>query len=128
MPSLTLRQKLVFSAVLVLAPVLALLLMAFEASYERRREIVLDGMVQTAQAVAVAIDVSFDEAIAVGRAIASDPEVQSLDPTRTVPRLRHLAPLYPEYNNISVFDPAGNLRGESAEAPPAGPRQERPPP
>jgi signal transduction histidine kinase len=122
MPRLSLRTKLVLYAILVLAPVLALLLMAFEASYERRREIVLDTMAQTAEAVALATDVSFDEAIAVGRALASDPEVQSLDSARTVPRLRHLAPLYPEYDNISVFDLAGNLRGESAATQPGVPR------
>jgi signal transduction histidine kinase len=119
---LSLRAKLICSAVLVLTPVLGLLLFEFGASYDRRREIVLDSLEQTAEAVAALADGTFDEAIAVGRALASDPAIQSLDSTIVAQRLQWLATFYPEYDNLSVFDASGNLRGESVVTEP-GPRR-----
>lgn len=115
MPCLSLRTKLMLSVLLVLTPVLALLFSGFREGSAREREGVLDDMVQEAQTVAVLADGTFDEAIAVGWSVAGAPAAQSLDPDRVVPYLRGLAPRYPQYETLAVFDGQGDLRGESWE-------------
>lgn len=110
---MSLRAKLLLGALLVLVPIFGLLLVAFEASYDRRRDIVLESLLQTAEGAAALVDATFDEAIVLGRAIASDPAIRSLDPERVTPRLERLATGYNQYESFLVFDELGELRGVS---------------
>jgi C4-dicarboxylate-specific signal transduction histidine kinase len=108
-----LRAKLLIGTLLMLVPILALLLAAFNSSYDRRREIVLESLLQIARGAAALVDATFDEAIILGQAIASDPAIQSLDPALVTPRLRRLGTSYDQYETFFVFDGAGELRGVS---------------
>lgn len=114
-PIVSLRAKLLIGALLMLIPVLGLLLVAFNASYDRRREIVLESLLQTARGAAALVDATFDEAITLGQAVAGDPAIQSLDPARITPRLRRLGSGYDQYQTFFVFDSSGNLVGVSDE-------------
>jgi signal transduction histidine kinase len=111
----SLRAKLLLGTLLVLIPVLGLLLVAFNASYDRRQEIVLESLLQTARGAAALVDATFDEAITLGQAIVGDPAIQSLDPDRVTPRLRRLGSGYDQYETFFVFDSSGELIGVSDE-------------
>lgn len=119
-PRLSLRGKLVTCVLLLMAPILLILLSEYWAAPARRREVVLDGLGQTAKAAAVLADTTIDEAISAGAALASSPDIQSLDPVRAAPELARLAAVYPQYDNLSVTDRAGDLIAESA---PSAPRR-----
>ena len=116
---LSLRTKLLLGTLLMLVPVLGLLLLAFNASYERRREIVQESLLQTARGAAALLDATFDEAITLGQAVAGEPAIQSLDPVLLTPRLRQLGSGYDQYQTFFVFDAAGDLIGVSDEDVPA---------
>ena len=77
----------------------------------------LENLTQTAQSVAVIADLTLDEGITLARAIASDSDVETLDPSRFVPRLRTLHAIYPQYSNILVVDAQGTVRGWAADTP-----------
>ena len=113
--TVSLRGKLLFGTLLMLVPVLGLLLLAFNASYDRRREIVLESLLQTARGAAALVDATFDEAITLGQAVAGEPEIRSLDPALLTPRLRRLGSGYDQYQTFFVFDAAGELVGVSDE-------------
>ena len=118
-PNVSLRVKLLIGTLLMLLPVLGLLLAAFNASYDRRREIVLESLLQTARGAAALVDATFDEAITLGQAIAGEPPIQSLDPARMTPRLRFLGSGYDQYETFFVFDRSGSLVGVSDEDQPS---------
>jgi signal transduction histidine kinase len=109
-----LRAKLLLGLVLLLAPILGLLLAEYQEATARRRAIVRNDLMQTGQALALAVDATFDEAIAFGRAIAADPVVTGLDDRQLGPHLKRLVALYPQYTNLAVADSAGRLRAEAA--------------
>lgn len=111
----SLRAKLLLGTLLMLVPVLGLLLLAFNASYARRQEIVLESLLQTARGAAALVDATFDEAITLGQAIAGEPEVQSLDRARLSARLRRLGSGYDQYQTFYVFNASGTLVGVSDE-------------
>ena len=112
---MSLRARLLLGTLLMLIPVLGLLLLAFNASYDRRREIVLESLLQTARGAAALVDATFDEAITFGQAIAGDAATRSLDPARVTPRLRQLGSGYDQYQTFFVFDTTGALIGVSDE-------------
>jgi signal transduction histidine kinase/HAMP domain-containing protein len=112
----SLQAKLLVGTMLVLIPVLALLLVAFNASYDRRQEIVLESLLQTARGAASLVDATFDEAITLGQAVAGDPAIRSLDPGRMAPRLQRLGSGYDQYESFFVFDTAGALIADSEVA------------
>ena len=109
-----LRLKLTAGLLLILIPLLGLLLAEFNEATARRRAFTLDTLAQTAEAVALATDATFDEAIAVGWAIANETAVQSLDPAQVRPQLQRLARIYRQYASLSVFDLRGQLVAETA--------------
>lgn len=113
-PFSSIRIKLLTGVLLILIPVFALILLEFNASFERRQQITLDKLQQTSQAITIIVDYHFSEAIAVGTAIAHDPDILSLDNARIANRLRILASFYPEFNNISFYDASGQLQVETA--------------
>jgi signal transduction histidine kinase len=106
-----LRGKLILGLLLVLVPVLGVLLDGFQMDYERRREAILDSLTQTAQAVAALADASFDDALALAQALASDPLVQAAEPEGVAAYLEQVANSYPQILAIVVVDPAGQQRG-----------------
>jgi signal transduction histidine kinase len=112
---MSLQARLLLGTLHMLVPVLGLLLVAFNASYDRRREIVLESLLQTARGAAALVDATFDEAITLGQAITGDPAILSLDPARATPRLRQLASGYDQYQTFFVFNRAGGLIGVSDE-------------
>lgn len=99
----------------VLGLVLGLLFVGFETSYAQRRENVLDDLVRSAQAAAVVTDLAFDEAISVGRAIAAEPVLRSLDLSLILAHLLKLDPLYPQYENLLFVDAQGFARVSARE-------------
>ncbi|MGE3271115.1 MAG: ATP-binding protein [Chloroflexota bacterium] len=111
--AVSLRTKLLIGTLLMLVPVLGLLLMVFNASYDRRREIVQESLLQTARGAAALVDATFDEAITLGQAVAGDPDIQTLDPDRVGPRLRRLGSGYDQYQTFFVFNRTGELIGVS---------------
>lgn len=115
----SLQAKLLLGTMLVLMPVLGLLLAAFNASYDRRREIVLESLLQTARGAAALVDATFDEAITLGQAVAGDPAIRSLDPRQISPRLQRLGSGYDQYESFFVFDASGALVGDSEVDAPA---------
>lgn len=116
--TVSLRTKLLLGTLLMLVPVLGLLLVAFNASYDRRREIVLESLLQIARGAAALVDATFDEAITLGQAVAGEPGIRSLDPELLTPRLRLLGSGYDQYETFFVFNAAGDLVGVSdADAP-----------
>lgn len=108
---LSLRGKLLLGVALMLAPLLGLLLYDYQAEYARQRADVLDGLTQTAEAVAALADASFDEALALAQVLAEDPVVQSLDPARVDPHLQRITHAYWWVGNLVVVDAAGDERG-----------------
>lgn len=123
MPRLSLRVKLLASFILVLIPVLGLLLYGYREDNERRTHTVLDDQMQTAQAIALLVDASFDEAFALAWALTYDPIVQSLDPSQIDPHLEQVASRYPQYESVGVQNRAGDNVGISVPFPPGASRE-----
>ena len=105
------RSKFLLGVMLLLVPIFGLVLWSIREDYERQRESTLTGLLQTAEAIAVLVDSSFDQALVLGKAVASDPAVRSLDPARFGPRLQELRPLYPYFINVAVVDARGLTLG-----------------
>ena len=78
----SLRARLLAVLLLALLPIAVLLGFLWTGARERDRNDTLRSLTQTAEAVAVIADNLFDEGIALGYAVATDPDVQSLDAVR----------------------------------------------
>ncbi|MCL5264080.1 MAG: ATP-binding protein [Chloroflexi bacterium] len=114
MLKLSLRNKLILSALLVLAPVLILLIQNFTVLYAVRKDDVLSNQVRVAQVVGVAVDDSFDQAMGIAQSYATDPVILTFDRERINNYLARLAPIYPQYDTaVDVFDIHGDLVGSS---------------
>jgi PAS domain S-box-containing protein len=112
-----LRVRLLAVALLALLPIAVLLGVLWIGARERDRADTLSSLAQVSQAVAVIADDLFDEGIALGQVIATDPAVTSLDPDRFGPRLRQIAASAPYLANIVVLDANGTGRGWTASDP-----------
>lgn len=112
-----LQARLIAVVLLALLPIAGLLGFLWLSARERDLSDSLGKLVQTTEAVAVIADDLFDEALAVGRAVATDPQVRTLDPAQFVPRLQMLHAQLPRYTNIIVMDAGGMILGWSAPAP-----------
>ncbi len=119
---LSLRAKLFISFGILLGPVLILLLLDFRESREARVKSEVEAHLETAQALAVQIDELLDGGLGIGRAVANDDLVRSMDPARLDPHLRRLVEKVPAYDTINVFDATGLNRGWGHLTEPAEPR------
>ncbi|MGE5609267.1 MAG: PAS domain S-box protein [Bacillota bacterium] len=108
---LRLRTKLILAFAIVLLPVLALLLVGFEAGVKQGIKNTLNAQLMTADAVAVQVDELFAAVKGVGWAVANDPTVQRMDRGQLDAHLRQLLVAHPLYEAIGVFDARGNQRG-----------------
>ena len=113
---LNLRGKLSMAFLLVLLPVLGLVVYDYQDDSGVHLGIVLDAQVHTAEAVAIMVDSIFNEATAVGQALAIDPTVRafsSSNPSILDPYLARFTSIYPQYVNINVWDAEGRNAGAS---------------
>ncbi len=115
---LRLRSKLSIAFLLVLFPFLGLVVYDYLRDYEIVERLSLDEQLRTAQAVGAMVDATFDQGVAVGRALAVDPVVQTLDPGQVASYLDRYRSLYPQYESVNVWDAEGRLIGSSAPLPP----------
>ena len=115
---INLRAKLLAGVLLLLLPMLGLFLWGIHVDLERRRGLVLDHQLRSAQLVAALVDSVFDDAIDLGWALAQDPVVRSLDPALIDAHLQQLAPHYPQYQVLGASDALGNIVGSSVPYPP----------
>ncbi|WP_224247506.1 ATP-binding protein [Hyalangium gracile] len=122
MPRLHFHAKLLLAFGAVLVPVLALLSADFFSGLRRTQETILEAQGMTAQAVAVQITESFESAIEFGRAVANDPLVHTLDPTRLDAHLQALTRNSALYDAVGVYDAQGLNRGWGEPETPAEPR------
>ncbi|MCL5961731.1 MAG: ATP-binding protein [Chloroflexi bacterium] len=109
----SLRVKLLASFLFVLLPIFGILIADFRVESERDIEGALDEQMRIAQTVGAVLDTTFDEAIAVGTFMASQPVAQTFDTSQLDPYLQSLAPLYPQYERINVYDIRGWNAGTS---------------
>jgi signal transduction histidine kinase len=119
---LSLKTKLLGAFLIVLAPVLVLLLVASRESLRSEQQHALEAQLLTAQAVAVQIDAAFDAAVHLGRAVAEDRVVLTMDPVQLDPLLKRILGDQPRYDAINVFDANGINRGWGQLTEPASPR------
>jgi signal transduction histidine kinase len=119
---LSLKTKLLGAFVLVLTPVLVMLLIASREALQSEQKHALEAQLLTAQAVAVQIDAAFDAAVQLGRAIAEDSVVRTMDPEQIDPLLLRILGDQPRYDAINVFDAEGTNRGWGTRGHPAHPR------
>src|SRR5262249_43960215 len=96
------------------------------ADYDRRRDMALDDQVDSAKMIAVLVDTMFDDAIDLGQALASDPEVHSLDAALADPHLQRIARYYPQYQALSVLNANGDDVGTSVPYAPSETRGKYP--
>lgn len=114
---LPLRTRIVLGTLLTLLPILAILVLTYRNDHQRERDAVLDGLTQTAQTIALAVEATFDEAIVLGRTLGGDPQVRSLDAGTATARLRAVQAENPIYRNLALVDGEGFLVTWSAEEP-----------
>lgn len=119
---LSLRLKVLVVLVSMMLPFLGLSLWGASIHYEQQREKALDGQVRTAETVAALIDTVFEDSIDLGRALANDPILRSMDQSLADPHLQRLAASYPQYLSLGVFNAQGESVGESLAYAPGEPR------
>ncbi len=111
---MSLRTKLLVGAFVIIAPLLAIIVYDYVSDYERRTNGLLDGQLQTAQAVAALVDDTFDGNVDVAWAIGETPLIKTLDPQSVRPYLVHLNAFFPDYDDIAVVDASGTCVGIAA--------------
>jgi two-component system, OmpR family, phosphate regulon sensor histidine kinase PhoR len=119
----SLRAKLILATALVALPGILLVLVGDTIVLAQRRAEVPRSDLAITNSVGVLIDASFDEAVAVGWAIANAPSTQSFDPAVLDPMLQRLEPNYRQFDNVGVFDAQGRSVGEMLPYPPGAARQ-----
>ena len=122
---LSLRSKLAVAFLLILAPVLGVLVYDYLDNYGRVLDTLTNGQAHTTETLAAYLDAAFDQAISVGEAVALDPvirELSSRNPSFLDPYLARYIKLYPQYEDMNVWDAAGNNAGTSTLLPPGQPR------
>jgi PAS domain S-box-containing protein len=122
---LGLRTKLAIAFLLVLFPVLGLVLYDYLDDNGRAQGMVLQGQLRTAEAVSAMVDATFDQAVAVGEALAVDPNIHAFSttyPSLLDPYLARYNSIYPQYGNINVWDAGGQNAGASMPITPDEPR------
>jgi signal transduction histidine kinase len=114
--------KLLLAFGLVLLPILAFLLFSFQAGMKSQEATLLEDQSLTADAVAIHVETVFENATGLAWAVASIPQVRTLDPALLDPLLKQIAILNPTYDALSVFDAKGNHRGFGHATLPPRPR------
>ncbi len=112
-----LGTKVLVGFAVALAPVLGLLLWAFDLEVQWLERSRLADQVATAEAVAIAVDRQLDTAVGVGWAVAHDARVSTFDPAQIDPYLNALVEVFPAVTALAVFDAEGNSRGLGSTSP-----------
>ena len=119
---LSLRTRILLAIFVVVVPFLALVAYELRADYERRLAALRADQLQTAQAVAAVVDSNFDEGLTLAWALSVEQEVLTLDSGLIDPYLQARRFLFPQYENIAVFDAAGRNVGSAVPVEPTAPR------
>ncbi|MBI2914388.1 MAG: HAMP domain-containing protein [Firmicutes bacterium] len=107
MPRLSLTTKSVLAIVALFLPILVLLIVDFQKTYEGRVDSVLDGLESSDNFLSTLVDFTLDEGIAQARSFALQPRVQTLNPDTIYPFLVAQSQLFSQYDDIAVVDTAG---------------------
>jgi signal transduction histidine kinase/ActR/RegA family two-component response regulator/HAMP domain-containing protein len=113
----SLRVRLLAVVLLALLPIICLLLFLWVDARQRERDESLRNLRQTTEAVAVIADAVFDEGIALGQALSTDPAIQALDPASFTRRLQVVQSRLQRFRRLVVIDASGTLLGWSAQEP-----------
>ena len=122
---LSLRGKLAIAFLLILLPVLGLVVYDYLDDYGRTQATLTQGQARTTQTVGVLVDASFDEGAAVGKTISADPNIRAFtvaNPTLLDGYLARYRSIFPEYQDINVWDVNGQYLGSSIPLPPGQPK------
>ncbi|MBI2953531.1 MAG: PAS domain-containing protein [Chloroflexi bacterium] len=103
----SLKTKLALALVGLFLPVLALLVVDFQITYQSRVESVLDGEITSASFLASLVDFSFEQSTALAQAFAGTPSIQSLNAERIYPALVAETKAFPQYDDVAVVDARG---------------------
>jgi hypothetical protein len=109
---LGLRARLLIALALIALPGIVLGLIGDYSALADERAELPDAERSLVQTVGGLVDSAVDQAIAVAWTIATEPSTRSLNPAIIDPRLRALATVYPQYDNIIVVDAQGSSVGE----------------
>ncbi len=118
--SLSLRSKLAIAFILILAPVLGLLIYDYLDDYARVQATLTQGQARTTQTLAALLDATFDQGMAVADGLAVDPNIRafsSTDPSLLDAYLARYLPVFPQYQDINVWDATGQNVGSSFPTP-----------
>jgi len=122
---LGLRGKLAAAFLSILLPVLGVLIYDYLDNYGRLLDTLANGQARTTQTLGTFLEATLDQGVAVGQAIALDPEVRNLssgNPSRLDAHLAAYLSAFPRFLDINVWDAAGNNAGASSPPPPGQPR------
>ena len=114
--SLSLRSKLAIAFLLILVPVLGLVIYDYLDGYGRVLVTLTQGQARTTQTLAALLDATFDQGMAVADALAVDPNIRafsSTDPSLLDPYLARYLHVFPQYQDINVWDATGQNVGSS---------------
>ena len=111
---------LVIGSTLLLVSIASMLAWHWLTSRTHDRDAALASLTQTAQSIAVGAGDQFEEGISLGRALASEEEVQARDPALFRPLLERQAALHPRIRDLAVIDLDGTVLGRAASGESAG--------
>lgn len=106
-PYMSMRAKLIAFALAVLLPIVGLAIFDFQRDGQRHLERELEAQLDTARAVAMLVDATFDGAAGFADALAKEPDMWDPDSAAVSSLFRRMLPNYPMYSHLSLYDSQG---------------------